>query len=153
MSNFEEGQGPEPEMSQNPPPIGMEAFFAAQSQLLQNLANTMANMQAQINNNNNQQHPPQPPPRDKQQEFMSHKPPTFSNSPGPLQLEDWLKSVKKCSTQLNAMTRRRFSKQWIVSLAQLLIGGMPIVQPMSSLTPSHELNLTQILEAIIFRHG
>jgi hypothetical protein len=39
--------------------------------------------------------PPPAPPRDKHQEFMSHKPSTFSNSSDPLQANDWLKSVDK----------------------------------------------------------
>jgi hypothetical protein len=39
--------------------------------------------------------PPPAPPRDKHQEFMSHKPPTFSNSADPLQADDWLKFVDK----------------------------------------------------------
>jgi hypothetical protein len=38
---------------------------------------------------------PPAPPRDKHREFMSHKPPTFSNSTDPLQADDWLKSVDK----------------------------------------------------------
>jgi hypothetical protein len=47
-----------------------------------------------------QQQPPLPPPppapsRDKHREFMSHKPPTFSNSADPLQADDWLKPVEK----------------------------------------------------------
>jgi hypothetical protein len=33
--------------------------------------------------------------RDKHHEFMSHKPPTFSNSTNPLQADDWLKSMDK----------------------------------------------------------
>jgi hypothetical protein len=37
--------------------------------------------------------PPLVPPRDKHQEFMSHKPPTFANSPDPLHADDWLKYV------------------------------------------------------------
>jgi hypothetical protein len=56
------------------------------------MSNTMAEMQAQLHNN--QQHPPPPPsPRDKHREFMSHKPPTFSNSLDPLQADDRLKPV------------------------------------------------------------
>jgi hypothetical protein len=39
--------------------------------------------------------PPPVPPRDKHREFMSHKPPTFTNSLDPLHADDWLKSVKK----------------------------------------------------------
>jgi hypothetical protein len=39
--------------------------------------------------------PPAAPPRDMHREFLSHKPPTFSNSADPLQAYDWLKSVDK----------------------------------------------------------
>jgi hypothetical protein len=39
--------------------------------------------------------PPPVPPRDKHREFMSHKPPTFANSPDPLHTDDWLKSMEK----------------------------------------------------------
>jgi hypothetical protein len=39
--------------------------------------------------------PPSVPPRDKNREFMSHKPSTFASSPDPLHADDWLKSVKK----------------------------------------------------------
>jgi hypothetical protein len=39
--------------------------------------------------------PPPVPPRDKHREFMSHKPPTFANSPDPLDVDDWLKSMEK----------------------------------------------------------
>jgi hypothetical protein len=39
--------------------------------------------------------PPPLPPRDKHREFMSHKLPTFSSSPDPLHVDDWLKSVEK----------------------------------------------------------
>jgi hypothetical protein len=42
-----------------------------------------------------QQLPPLAPPRDKHREFMSHKPPTFSNSWDPLQDDDWLKIMEK----------------------------------------------------------
>jgi hypothetical protein len=38
--------------------------------------------------------PPPAPPRDKNWEFMSHKPHTFSNSLDPLQTNDWLKSME-----------------------------------------------------------
>jgi hypothetical protein len=39
--------------------------------------------------------PPLAPPREQHREFMSHKPPTFSNSSDPLQGDDWLKSMDK----------------------------------------------------------
>jgi hypothetical protein len=56
------------------------------------MANTITNMQAQMN----QAPPPPPPPaRDRHREFMSHKPPLFSHSPDPLQADDWIKMVEK----------------------------------------------------------
>jgi hypothetical protein len=89
----------------NPPPI--DDVTTAQMRLLQQMANTMTEMQAQIRQERQemrqerqemrqerqerQQLPPPPPaapPRDKHQEFMSHKPPTFSNSSDPLQADD-----------------------------------------------------------------
>jgi hypothetical protein len=76
---------PAPEMNPplNPPPTGTDAVVAAQMQLLQQMSNTMAEIQAQLHQN--QQHPPPlAPPRDKHHEFMSHKPPTFSSSPDPI---------------------------------------------------------------------
>jgi hypothetical protein len=88
---------PEPEMNPppNPPPAGTDAVDAAQMQILQQMSNTMKEIQSQLCQN--QQHPPPPPtpPRDKHREFMSHKPPTFSSSSDPLQADDWLKSVEK----------------------------------------------------------
>jgi hypothetical protein len=61
------------------------------------MANTMAELQAQLRQDRQQPPPPPPlaPPRYKHREFMSHKPPTFSSSPNPLQVDDWLKSVEK----------------------------------------------------------
>jgi hypothetical protein len=44
----------------------------------------------------NQAPPPPPSPaRDMHREFMSHKPPSFSHSPDPLQADDWIKMVEK----------------------------------------------------------
>jgi hypothetical protein len=67
----------------------MEQFLAVQTQLLTNMANTIANMQDWMN-----QAPP-PPARDRHREFMSHKPPSFSHSPDPLQADNWIKMVEK----------------------------------------------------------
>jgi hypothetical protein len=80
---------PQPSQPHQVPPAGMEQFLAAQTQLLTNMANTIANMQAQMN-----QAPP-PPARDRHREFMSHKPPSFSHSSDPLQADDWIKTVEK----------------------------------------------------------
>jgi hypothetical protein len=87
-------------------------------QLLQQMANTMIEMKAQMwqkrremrqkmrqemrqERLERQQQPPLPPPpppappREKHREFMSHKPPTFSSSPDLLHADDCLKSVEK----------------------------------------------------------
>jgi hypothetical protein len=89
--------------------------------MLQQMANTMTEMQAQMRQEHQelrqerqeiraemrkermvrQQQPPMPPPPppsppwDKHREFMSHKPPTFASSPDPLHADDWLKLVEK----------------------------------------------------------
>jgi hypothetical protein len=48
----------------------MQQFLEAQTQLLQNMTNTVTNLQGQVNNP-----PVQPPaPRNKHREFMSHHP-------------------------------------------------------------------------------
>jgi hypothetical protein len=51
--------------------------------------------------------PPPAPPRDKHREFMSHKPPTFSNSSDPLQADDWLKSMEKILNIAQCFNRER----------------------------------------------
>ncbi|CAN6234283.1 unnamed protein product [Urochloa humidicola] len=87
-------RNPEPQQNQPPSPEpmagNMEQFLQAQMTLLQNLTNTVANLQANQGANNQNQ-----PPRSKHQEFMSHRPPTFSHSTDPLQADDWLKTVNK----------------------------------------------------------
>jgi hypothetical protein len=70
----------------------MQQFFQNQMQLLENLTNTVANMQAQANN------PPQPPPQqpapmNRHREFMSHRPPVFTHAADPLAANDWLPPV------------------------------------------------------------
>jgi hypothetical protein len=89
----------EPEMNPplNPPPARTDVVVATQMKLLQQMANTMAEMQAQLHQDRQQSPPPPPPapPRDKHREFMSHKPPTFSSPLDPLQADDWLKSMEK----------------------------------------------------------
>ncbi|CAO2189238.1 unnamed protein product [Urochloa humidicola] len=79
------------QQNQPPPMTGnnMEQFFQAQMVLLQNLTNTVAGLQANQGANNHQQ------PRSKHQEFMTHRPPTFSHSADPLEADDWLKTVEK----------------------------------------------------------
>jgi hypothetical protein len=101
----------------NPPPVSVDPTVAAQMWIMQQMVDTMADMHVQMRHERQemrqereeirqerrvqQQQPPLPPPpplappRDKHREFMSHKPPTFSNSADPLQADDWLKSVEK----------------------------------------------------------
>jgi hypothetical protein len=69
------------------------------------MANTIANMQAQMN-----QAPPSPPPpaRDRHREFMSHKPPSFSHSPDPLQADDCIKMVEKMLNIVQRTHREKF---------------------------------------------
>jgi hypothetical protein len=69
-----------------------QQFLAAQMQLIQNLAATIQNMQAQ------QHQPPSaapPAPVDKHKEFMSHRPPTYSHSTDPLDADD----IKDCQQE------------------------------------------------------
>jgi hypothetical protein len=62
----------------------LQQFFAAQTQLLQNLTATVKTLP-----------PPPPQPRDKHMEIMSHHPPTYSHSSDSLDADDWLKTVTK----------------------------------------------------------
>jgi hypothetical protein len=72
-----------------------QQFFAAQMQLIQNLTAAVQNIQAQQNQPQAPPPPPPPAPRDKNKEFMSHHPPTYSHSTDPLDADDWLKTVTK----------------------------------------------------------
>jgi len=75
-----------------PPQFNVAQLMAMQTQILQGMAATLANLQAQKN-----QPPPPPPPQPmvKHREFMSHRPPTYSHPADPLQADDWLKVVEK----------------------------------------------------------
>jgi hypothetical protein len=84
----------------------MQQFFQNQMQLLENLTNMVANMQAQANN------PPQPPPQqpapmNKHREFMSHHPPVFTHAADPLDADDWLKTVGKMLTTAQCDNREK----------------------------------------------
>jgi hypothetical protein len=87
----QQNPAPPPPVNQAMDPV-MQQFFEAHMQLIQNLTNTVQQMQAQQNQ------PPQPappPPRDIHKEFMSHHPPTFSHSSDPLDADGWLKIITK----------------------------------------------------------
>jgi hypothetical protein len=80
----QQNQAPPPPVNQAMDPT-MQQLFEAQMQLIQNLTNTVQNMQAQQNQ------PPQPTPllpRDKHKKFMSHNHPTYSHSTDPLDADD-----------------------------------------------------------------
>jgi hypothetical protein len=101
----------------NPPLVEADPVVAAQMRIMQQTADTMADMHTQMRQERQEMRqereemcqerraqqqqaplpppPPPLPPRDKHREFMSHKPPTFASSPDPLDADDCLKSVEK----------------------------------------------------------
>jgi hypothetical protein len=111
---FRQPQQQEEEMNPpNPPLARIDPAVAAQMQIMQQMADTMADMHGQMQQERQESEemhqerrgqqqpaplpppPPPLPPRDKHREFMSHKLPTFASSPDPLHADDWLKSVEK----------------------------------------------------------
>jgi hypothetical protein len=74
-----------------PPPPTLEQVLIMQAQMLQTIQQTMANMQQAQGH----QPAPQPQPRDKLGEFQQTKPPTFSHSIEPMDVDDLLKTIKK----------------------------------------------------------
>jgi hypothetical protein len=102
---YRQPQQQEEEMNPpNPPPSGANPTVVAQMQIMQQMADTMADIHAQMRQERQEMHqerrvqqqqaplppppPPPVPPRDKHREFMSHKPPTFASSPDPLHVGD-----------------------------------------------------------------
>jgi hypothetical protein len=79
-----------------PPNPNMEQFIAAQMQLLQGLTAFVQQIQQnQLNQQHQQQQQNAPPARDKHWDFMSHHPPTFFHAVDPLDVDDWLKVIRK----------------------------------------------------------
>jgi hypothetical protein len=74
-----------------PPPPTLEQVLIMHVQMLQTMQQTMANMQQA------QGHQPalQPQQRAKLGEFQRTKPPTFSHSVEPIDVDDWLKTIEK----------------------------------------------------------
>nr|CAB3480141.1 unnamed protein product [Digitaria exilis] len=91
----QQNQAPPPPPPQPAMDPAMQQFLATQMQLIQQLTQTVANLQAQ----QNQQPPPPPepvqPPRDHHRQFLSQHPPTYCHSADPLDADDWLKNVAK----------------------------------------------------------
>jgi hypothetical protein len=83
----------------------MQQFFQNQMQLLENLTNTVSNLQAQVNK------PPPPPqqqaPMNKHREFMSHRPPVLTHAADPLDADDYLKTVGKMLTTTQCDDREK----------------------------------------------
>ena len=73
-------------------PLDPMQFMAVHTQLLQNLTQVVANLQQA------QQRQPPPPPSSRPQlglsEFLSTRPPTFSQAEEPLDADDWLNTIK-----------------------------------------------------------
>jgi hypothetical protein len=76
-----------------------------QAQMLQTMQQTMVNMQqAQV-----QQLASQPQQCDKLGEFQRTKPPTFSHSIEPMDVDDWLKTIEKKATNCSVHQKRKGS--------------------------------------------
>ena len=67
-------------------------MFAMQTQLLQNLALVVANLQQAQQQHQNA--PPPPPQQSGLREFLSTQPPTFSQAVEPLEADDWLRVIE-----------------------------------------------------------
>jgi hypothetical protein len=126
-----------------PPPVNqamdpaMQQFLAAHMQLIQNLTNTVQQMQAQQNQPPQSIPPPPPPPMDMHKEFMSHHPPSFSYSSDPLDADDWLKTITK-KLEIVQCTDREMVCMLLADLwDKLQIGGMRI----QLLTPTGRISL------------
>jgi hypothetical protein len=74
-----------------PPPPTLEQVLIMQAKMLQTMQQTMVNMQQDPQH----QPAPQPQQRDKLGEFQRTKPPTFSHSIEPMDVNDWLKTIEK----------------------------------------------------------
>ena len=76
-----------------PPQFSLAQMMAMQTQILQGMAATMANLaqpaQAPV------QQQPVNPHRDRLGDFLRTKPPTFGSAKNPLEADDWLKTVNK----------------------------------------------------------
>jgi hypothetical protein len=86
-----------------PPPPTLEQVLIVQAQILQTMQQTMANMQQA----QGQQQAPQLPHRDKLGEFQRTKPPTFSHSIEPMDVDDWLKTIEKKLQVIQCTNRER----------------------------------------------
>jgi hypothetical protein len=74
-----------------PPPPALEQVLLMHAQMLQTMQQTMANM----HQGQGHQHASQPHLCDKLGEFQRTKPPIFSHSIEPLDVDDWLKIIEK----------------------------------------------------------
>jgi hypothetical protein len=86
-----------------PPPPTLEQILIMQAQMLQTMQQTMANMQQA----QGQQQVPQLPYCDKLGEFQQTKPPTFSHSVTPMDVDDWLKTIEKKLRVIQCTNRER----------------------------------------------
>ena len=95
------GEVPEhPEQTDSPQvPSTLEQLLMTQTQLLQQMAASMAQHQqllvTLLAQQQQQQQAPQQPPQANLGEFMKTKPPEFEGSGDPLEADDWLKDIEK----------------------------------------------------------
>jgi hypothetical protein len=99
-NNNAENNNAENDNAANPPPT-LEQVLMMQAQMLQTMQQTMVNMQ------HAQPQAPPPPPTDRLGDFQRTKPPTFSHSVEPMDVDNWLKTVEKKFKWSNATIERR----------------------------------------------
>jgi hypothetical protein len=130
-----------------PPPPTLEQILMMQAQMLQIMQQSMANMQQA----QGQQLAPQPQQCDKHGEFQRTKPPTFSHSVEPMDVDDWLKTIEKKQQviQYNNHERVLFASHLLVFPLQ--IGGMLMVKLLKNQKASIVRNSRTTLDLIMYQ--
>jgi hypothetical protein len=108
----------------NPPPT-LEQVFMMQDQMLQTMQQTMVNIQ------NAQPQASPPPLRDRLGDFQCTKPPTFSHSMEPMDVDDWLKTVERKLQVVQCNTREK-----VLLASHQLIG--PVADWWDAYVEAHE---------------
>jgi hypothetical protein len=75
--------------------VNLEQLIATQNQLMQDVVQTLNNMQPNQQAHQQQAPPPSPPHQSHLVEFMRTRPTTLSLAKDPMEAKDWLKGVEK----------------------------------------------------------
>jgi hypothetical protein len=87
--------------------VNLKQLIATQNQLMQDVLQTLNNMQP-IQQAHQQQAPPPPPPHQSSlAEFLRTCSTTFSQAKDPMEAEDWLKGVEKKLLIAQCMDRKK----------------------------------------------